>query len=100
MGSPRAYHARTEPAGAAAGMAVSRDHESFYVLRGGVAWRLLPNDLPPRTRSWWIPMGVGRSSNRNAPTFRTGMARRSCCACRGARPFIAKAFADMGFAGD
>src|SRR3954451_7923552 len=21
----------------------------FYVLRGGVAWRLLPNDLPPRT---------------------------------------------------
>ena len=21
----------------------------FYVLRGGVTWRLLPNDLPPRT---------------------------------------------------
>ena len=21
----------------------------FYVLRGGVAWRLLPTDLPPRT---------------------------------------------------
>src|SRR5215204_3706095 len=21
----------------------------FYVLRGGIAWRLLPNDLPPRT---------------------------------------------------
>ena len=21
----------------------------FYVLRGGVAWRLLANDLPPRT---------------------------------------------------
>src|SRR3954452_9042613 len=21
----------------------------FYVLRGGVAWRLLPSDLPPRT---------------------------------------------------
>src|SRR3954465_14277179 len=21
----------------------------FYVLRGGVAWRLLPNDLPPRS---------------------------------------------------
>ena len=22
----------------------------FYVLRGGVAWRLLPTDLPPRKR--------------------------------------------------
>ena len=21
----------------------------FYVLRGGIGWRLLPNDLPPRT---------------------------------------------------
>jgi transposase len=21
----------------------------FYVLRGGIAWRLLPTDLPPRT---------------------------------------------------
>src|SRR5215208_3859829 len=37
----------------------------FYVLRGGIAWRLLPSDLPP--------------------TFRTGMARLSCFACRGAR---------------
>ena len=21
----------------------------FYVLRGGIAWRLLPNDLPPKS---------------------------------------------------
>ena len=24
----------------------------FYVLRGGIAWRLLPNDLPPRSTAF------------------------------------------------
>src|SRR5215207_3418658 len=24
----------------------------FYVLRGGIAWRLLPHDLPPRTTAY------------------------------------------------
>src|SRR3954452_10168151 len=28
----------------------------FYALRGGVAWRLLPNDLPPRTT---VYLGIG-----------------------------------------
>ncbi|GAA0274932.1 hypothetical protein GCM10008965_48120 [Methylorubrum aminovorans] len=24
-------------------------HAIFYVLRGGIAWRLIPKDLPPRS---------------------------------------------------
>ena len=40
----------------------------FYVLRGGVAWRLLPNDLPPRTTvdrwfSCWRDMGLFETIN-------------------------------------
>ena len=40
----------------------------FYVLRGGVAWRLLPNDLPPRTTvyrwfSQWRDTGLFESMN-------------------------------------
>jgi transposase len=40
----------------------------FYVLRGGVAWRLLPNDLPPRTTvyrwfSLWRDTGLFESLN-------------------------------------
>src|SRR3712207_48267 len=40
----------------------------FYVLRGGVAWRLLPNDLPPRTTvcRWftlWRDTGLFESVN-------------------------------------
>src|SRR4051812_35723501 len=33
----------------------------FYVLRGGIAWRLLPTDLPPRTTvyRWWLLSGSG-----------------------------------------
>ena len=31
----------------------------FYVLRGGMAWRLLPNDLPPRTTVYrWFARGA------------------------------------------
>jgi transposase len=30
----------------------------FYVLRGGVAWRLLPNDLPPRTTVLQVVHGL------------------------------------------
>src|SRR3954451_7330913 len=31
----------------------------FYVLRGGVSWRLLPNDLPPRTTVFrWSARGA------------------------------------------
>ena len=30
----------------------------FSVLRGGIAWRLLPKDLPPRTAAYrWRPAG-------------------------------------------
>ncbi len=40
----------------------------FYVLRGGVAWRLLPNDLPPRTTvyrwfSSWRDTGLFETIN-------------------------------------
>jgi transposase len=40
----------------------------FYVLRGGVAWRLLPNDLPPRTTVYrwfatWRDTGLFESMN-------------------------------------
>ena len=40
----------------------------FYVLRGGIAWRLLPNDLPPRTTvyrrfSRWRDTGLFESLN-------------------------------------
>jgi transposase len=40
----------------------------FYVLRGGVPWRLLPNDLPPRTTvyrwfSLWRDTGVFEAIN-------------------------------------
>ena len=40
----------------------------FYVLRGGVAWRLLPNDLPPRTTVYrwfglWRDTGVFETIN-------------------------------------
>jgi transposase len=30
----------------------------FYVLRGGIAWRLLPSDLPPRSTVFgWFSLG-------------------------------------------
>src|SRR5918997_293512 len=40
----------------------------FYVLRGGIAWRLIPKDLPPRTTvlgwfSLWRDTGVFESMN-------------------------------------
>ncbi len=40
----------------------------FYVLRGGVAWRLLPNEFPPRTTVYrwfalWRDTGVFESMN-------------------------------------
>src|SRR5215212_7274022 len=40
----------------------------FYVLRGGVAWRLLPTDLPPRTTvyrwfSAWRDIGLFEAMN-------------------------------------
>ena len=40
----------------------------FYVLRGGVAWRLLPNDLPPRTTVYrwfarWRDAGLFETMN-------------------------------------
>ena len=40
----------------------------FYVLRGGVAWRLLPNDLPPRTTVYrwfatWRDTGLFEAMN-------------------------------------
>jgi transposase len=41
----------------------------FYVLRGGIAWRLLPRDMPPRTTvyrwfSLWRDTGLFESLNR------------------------------------
>jgi putative transposase len=40
----------------------------FYVLRGGVAWRLLPSDLPPRTTvyrwsAFWRDTGLFETLN-------------------------------------
>src|SRR5918997_1379053 len=40
----------------------------LYVLRGGIAWRLLPNDLPPRTTvyrwfSAWRDSGLSKTLN-------------------------------------
>ena len=38
----------------------------FYVLRGGVAWRLLPNDLPPTVYRWfaaWRDTGLFETMN-------------------------------------
>src|SRR4051794_40908268 len=40
----------------------------FYVLRGGVAWRLLPSDLPPRTTVYrwfalWRDTGLFETMN-------------------------------------
>jgi transposase len=40
----------------------------FYVLRGGIAWRLLPNDLPPRTTVYrwfarWRDTGLFQAMN-------------------------------------
>src|SRR4051812_4150130 len=63
-GLPRGYHALTEPAVAAARMPLREIlNEIFYVLRGGVAWRLLPNDLPPRTTVYrWWPLPRPRAS--------------------------------------
>ncbi len=68
----------------------------FYVLRGGVAWRLLPNDLPPRTTvfrwfSLWRDTGLFETLNhllvmadrngsgarrRRAPPFSTARASK------------------------
>ena len=50
-------------------MASSRDrHSIFYVLRGGIAWRLLPTDLPPRTTVYrwfalWRDTGLFETMN-------------------------------------
>jgi putative transposase len=40
----------------------------FYVLRGGIAWRLLPTDLPPRSTvfRWfalWRDTGLFKTMN-------------------------------------
>ena len=40
----------------------------FYVLRGGITWRLLPNDLPPRTTVYrwfarWRDTGLFETMN-------------------------------------
>jgi transposase len=117
----------------------------FYVLRGGMAWRLLPNDLPPRTTvyrwfSSWRDTGLfetinhllvmadrersGRDASPSAAVI-DSQTRRPRAGGRGlilepqpadvqdrdggqivlrlsrrSFPFIARAFADMGFAGD
>src|SRR5215204_1133367 len=115
----------------------------FYVLRGGISWRLLPTDLPPKSTvfRWfalWRDTGVFESQSvktiesggprgydagkkvkgrkRQAMVDTDGRAlvlepqpanvqdrdgaplvlRLSRCSF----PFITKAFADMGFAGD
>jgi len=40
----------------------------FYVLRGGITWRLLPTDLPPKSTvfgwfSWWRDTGLFETLN-------------------------------------
>src|SRR3954464_10204163 len=48
MGHHRAAYAPARQAGAAARLDLSRDHQPiFYILRGGIPWRLMPTDLPP-----------------------------------------------------
>src|SRR3954469_5651924 len=40
----------------------------FYVLRGGVAWRLLPSDLPPRTTVYrWFALWRDTATRRPFP---------------------------------
>ncbi len=49
-------------------MASARGHAIFYVLRGGIAWRLLPSDLPPKSTvfgwfSLWRDSGLFETIN-------------------------------------
>ena len=34
----------------------------FYVLKGGITWRMMPNDLPPRGKPFMITLVNGTSS--------------------------------------
>ena len=84
----------------------------FYVLRGGVTWRLLPSDLStPDDR---VPFGLDQPQPAMVDTDGRGLILEPQPAdvqdrdgaplilrlSRRSFPFIAKAFADMGFAGD
>ena len=40
----------------------------FYVLRGGVTWRLLPSDLPPRSTVWLVQPVAGQRPIRDDET--------------------------------
>src|SRR4051794_38012963 len=55
-------------------------------------------------KSWWTRMDAPSFWSPSPPTFRTGTRHLWYCACLGLSrrsfPFITKAFADMGFAGD
>src|SRR3954452_3218516 len=44
----------------------------FYVLRGGVAWRLLPSDLPPRTTVYRAGVGMTAEGRRALQRVLTG----------------------------
>src|SRR3712207_5840774 len=53
----------------------------FYVLRGGVAWRLLPNDLPPRTTVYrwfatWRDTGLFKTLRVGLPGDALALAER------------------------
>src|SRR5215204_5447852 len=69
MGSARASDAGTNPRGRPREWPRREIMNAiFYVLRGGVAWRLLPNDLPPRTTVYrwfaqWRDTGLFESMN-------------------------------------
>ena len=69
MGADRAAHARAPRSRAATALALREILNAiFYVLRGGVAWRLLPTDLPPRSTvfrwfSRWRDTGLFETIN-------------------------------------
>ena len=40
----------------------------FYVLRGGIAWSLLPKDFPPLDGLWLVPGFAARACSRRSTT--------------------------------
>ena len=52
----------------------------FYVLRGGIAWRLIPKDLPPRSTTFgyfsrWRDEGIVRADQPHPGHGRPGAGR-------------------------
>lgn len=83
----------------------------FYVLRGGVGWRLLPRDLPPRTTVYrwfalWRDTGLFETMNhllvisaaleRPGSDPRIGPSLPLCRFCYAARPTLGASLMKLG----